>query len=419
MSFFAFIPGADKNQVKKVPISVDAKVVYSNGQTFIRDVAPKIEVPTKKEKTREKINVETSDIRYIDNQIREKFGEDRITELQSELDTLKWIESEGIDDIDKSNARIQIIDIRRKIQDIEFNADYALYIFRVSPILERYEELERTTKNSFVMVDKSRDEEKGKEINQLILEYLRIAKEYIDIENFRQKPQKISCDGCKGTTLEPSEGDSSILTCKTCGNITEILDDAPSFKDSERVNMASRYTYTCRGHFIEAMNRFEGKQNIEIKPEVIDILKKQLALHNLTKQTATKDHIYMFLSENKFSDYYADINLIFFMITGVNPPDITEYRNELLEMHDQIEEAYNEVKDNERLNSLNVNWKLFKELQLIDYPCRKDDFFCLKTPAKQGEHEQKWHDMIEYLKKKYPNAVTSKGKKRWRHIKTL
>ena len=119
------------------------------------------------------------------------------------------------------------------------------------------------------------------------------------------------------------------------------------------------------------------------------------------------------------SDYYADINLIYFMITGVNPPDITSYRGELLEMHDQLEEAYQEVKDDDRMNSLNVNWKLYKLLQLLDYLCKKDDFFCLKTPAKQGEHEQKWSDMIEYLQHKYPTAITSFGKKRWRHIRTV
>ena len=125
------------------------------------------------------------------------------------------------------------------------------------------------------------------------------------------------------------------------------------------------------------------------------------------------------MTEKKLSDYYADINLIYFKITTKNPPDITEYRTELLEMHDQLEEAYMEVKDEERLNSLNVNWKLYKLLQLLGYECKKDDFFCLKTPTKQGEHEQKWFDMIEYLKKKYPNAVTSYGAKRWRHVRTL
>lgn len=420
MSFFTFIP-ALQGKEKEIRPRQETVAPPTSNNSFLVKAAPKIDIPVKKqEKVQEKLNMETSDITFIDSQIKERLSSkiETISELQEELLRMEWIEANGIDELDKSNARLQTIDIRKKIQDIELGAELGLYMFRSSQLIESYKELEgQLKKNSFV-IRATRDEGKIKAINQIKLEYLRIAKEYIDIESFKQKPQKLVCNSCKSDDLSPSENDSSILTCK-CGNVIEILDDAPSFKDSERVNMASRYTYTCKGHFIEAMNRFEGKQNVEIKPEVISTLKKQIMLHKLTKDTATKDHIYMFLSENKFSDYYADINLIYFMITNVNPPDITEYRNELLEMHDQIEEAYNEVKDKERLNSLNVNWKLYKLLQIIDYPCKKDDFFCLKTPAKQGEHEQKWHDMIEYLKTKYPSALTSKGKKRWRHMKTL
>jgi len=116
------------------------------------------------------------------------------------------------------------------------------------------------------------------------------------------------------------------------------------------------------------------------------------------------------------SKQYADINLIHFLITGEKPPDITRYRNELFEYIDQVDEAYEKVKDPIKINSLNVNWKLYKLLQILDYPCRRDDFFCLKTPSKQKEHEETWYNMIEYLSKKYPGARTPNGKPRWRHI---
>lgn len=415
MSFFEHIPIVKKQQpvIKKVVIP-DVK-----RPSFITQPAPKIEVAQKRQEKASKI--ESSDMLSIDNQIKIKLKEnfDNIGLLEEELSQLVWIETNGVDEIERSKAKSLVLELRRKIQDLERGSDLALYLFRSSSLIESYKLLEKQLKKNSFIVQISRDDNKVKEMTKITLEYLRIAREYIDIESFKQKPQKLSCESCHGINLIPSEGDSSILTCKDCGIVLEILDDAPSFKDSERVNMASRYTYTCKGHFVEAMNRFEGKQNVEIKPDVIKTLNNYLNPHGLTKETATKDHIYMFLSENKFSDYYADINLIYFLITGVNPPDITSYRNELLEMHDEIEEAYSEVKDKERLNSLNVNWKLYKLLQLLDYPCKKDDFFCLKTPAKQGEHEEKWYDMIEYLKTKYPNSITSHGKKRWRHLKTL
>jgi len=399
------------------------------GKSFITEAAPqtkKLRVVKPKTTTITKdlldsIDVETCDIIYIDEQITTKLKSkiSTLPEMEKDLRDLLWIINNSPDAIDQIHAKTETSMLRRRIQDIEGGFELALYGVRTADLIIEYLDIiNQTRSNSFVRVVNTRDEAKIHRKNQIVLEYLRIAKEYVNLENFKQKPQKAVCGACHSNNLIESD-DDSILVCKECGNVVELLDDAPTFKDSERVNMSSRYTYTCRGHFIEAMNRFEGKQNTEIDPIVISTLKNEIKMHSLNEKTATKDHIYMFLSEKKLSESYSDVNLIFYLITGVNPPDITEYRNELLEMHDQLEEAYESVKESDRLNSLNVNWKLYKLLQLLDYPCKKDDFFCLKTPTKQGEHEQKWYDMIEYLKVKYPNAVTSYGKKRWRHTRTI
>lgn len=361
------------------------------------------------------------DIIFIDEQIKKSLSSktDTLPDLQKHLTCLLWIHDNSDDAVDVIQSTSEIVTMRKRIQDIETGFEYSLYILRTADLLEEYKTLLEATRSvGFIKTFASRDENKIYRRNKLMLDYLRIAREYINLENYKQKVAKPTCESCHSMNLTYiGEGDS-MMVCE-CGATLEQLDDAPTFKDSERVNMSSRYTYTCRGHFVEAMNRFEGKQNTEIDEGVVKMLKNEVFLHRLTSDTATKDHIYMFMTEKKLSDYYADINLIYFKITAKNPPDITEYRNELLDMHDQLEEAYLEVKDEERLNSLNVNWKLYKLLQLLGYECKKDDFFCLKTPTKQGEHEQKWFDMIEYLKKKYPNSLTSYGARRWRHVRTL
>lgn len=427
-TFSQYLPKGKRTSAKSSVL----KKKKSKGKSFITATAPVTKKPvTSSPKIRnsgggpkevlDSIDIETCDINYIDEQIIKKLQSkiSTLPEMQKDLQDLMWIINYSPDAIDQIHAKSETSILRRRIQDIEGGFDLGLYILRTSDILNEYRDIMAQTRhNNFVRVVNTRDEVKIHRRNQLILEYLRIAKDYVNLENFKPKPQKTVCENCHSSNLVPGE-DDSILTCKECGNIVELLDDAPTFKDSERVNMSSRYTYTCRGHFIEAMNRFEGKQNTDVAPEVIDKLKSEMALHGLDETTATKDHIYMFLSENKLSDQYSEINLLFYLITKVNPPDITEYRNELLDMHDELEEAYSKIKESDRLNSLNVNWKLYKLLQLLDYNCKKDDFFCLKTPTKQGEHEQKWHEMIEYLSAKYPSAVTSYGKKRWRHTRTI
>jgi hypothetical protein len=420
---------APKSHTAKKPISKK-----STDGSFIKVLAPrkittKSVSATKDRYTQETdtkkndINIEMDrcDIVYIDEQIIKNLR-CKITSLPrmyKHIGELSWILNNSPDALDRMMAKTELETYRKKVEDIEGGFELSLYLSRTLELVDAYKSLTDTTQTtSFIKTKVHIDNDKVHRRNSIIVEYIRIAKEYINLENYKQKVHKPVCPACHSSDLTPVDSEESFLMCK-CGNIVEQLDDAPTFKDSERVNMSSRYTYTCRGHFIEAMNRFEGKQNTDISITIIDILKKEVHFHNLTPDTATKDHIYMFLTEKKLSDYYADINLIYFLITNKNPPDITDCRNELLEMHDQLEDAYQEVKDDDRLNSLNVNWKLYKLLQLLDYPCKKDDFFCLKTPTKQGEHEQKWYDMIEYLKSKYPNAMTSHGKKRWRHIRTL
>jgi hypothetical protein len=441
-SFFQYLPTKPKPKRSDIAVKTNefVKIMAKTQNSFIQSIAPvtqrKVRVSSTdgKATTRKvsherdpdleltKIDVDIYDIIYIDLQIKKKLCAKlrSVDDLRKELMNLLWIHNNSPDPVDKINAEVETTTLRRYIQDIESGFEYSLYILRTADMIEEYKTiLSQTRTNSFVRIETTKqDEGKIYRKNQISVEYLRIAREYIDLENVHQKIHKSVCNACHGTEFSADNDDIAFLVCK-CGNQIEVLDNTPSFKDAERVNMSSRYTYTCRGHFIEAMNRFEGKQNTEIDSTVIEILRKELALHSLSTDKVTKDHLYMFLAEKKLSDYYADINLIYFLITAKDPPDITNYRGELLDMLEQLEEAYREVKDSDRLNSLNVNWKLFKLLQLLEYPCRKDDFFCLKTPAKQGEHEEKWYDMIEYLKIKYPNAKTSKGKPRWRHIRTL
>lgn len=389
----------------------------SNFSTKKTPVAPRKSVEDDK-----KINMDSSDILFINEQIKKKLSSKLSTfdELKQDLTALIWILNNSNNALDKIQANKERDILRRRMQDLEGGFEFGLYLLKTSDMIEEYKTLVSETSNSrsFMKEFVPKDSAKIFRKNQIISDYLRIAKQYIILENVFNFKKTLICNACYGINLKESD-DSSIFFCQECGNQVEVLDDAPTFKDAERVNMSSRYTYTCKGHFSEAMNRFEGKQNTEIGDDVIEILKKEMKLHGLDETNFTKDHLYLFLSENKLSDFYADINLIFFLITKINPPDITKYRSELLEMFEQLEEAYREVKSDDRLNSLNVNWKLYKLLQLLDYHCKKDDFFCLKTPTKQLEHEICWAEMIQYLMEKYPNIKTSGGKKRWRHIRTL
>jgi hypothetical protein len=119
------------------------------------------------------------------------------------------------------------------------------------------------------------------------------------------------------------------------------------------------------------------------------------------ENSVTKDQIYMFLSEQDLSGFYEDLNLIFHIITKELCPDITEYLDDLYEDFDRLEEVLKDLQDDERTNSLNVNYKLYKLLQRRGYPCRKDDFYILKTKTKEDEHDEKMKQAFEILEWKW------------------
>ena len=429
------------NKICKTPAPKKSRAKATSapkGKSFITESAPvdrrnhnKKETRPKEAKKDDEIvpisavapNGDDYDLFRIDKHIRQTLVKrmSSLSTMKKDLETLLWISEHGNDNLDRVQAKKETSILRRRICDIECGFELGLYFIQTTDLLRQYREIVNTQKNRSFVVDSSSKSLVSSSVKEnLIAEFLRIARDYVEIDGFLARIRKMTCPACGGSNFTCEEEDT-MYTCTNveCGSVLNLLSDAPTFKDTDRVNMAARYTYSCRTHFIDAMNHFEGIQNTEIKPEILTTLYREMENHSLTAKTVTKDHLYMFLSENQLSSHYEDLNLLYKLITGVPPPTISEYRTELLDMFQQVEDTYPEIKDPERVNSMNVNFKLYKLLQLIDYPCRKDDFYILKTPTKLGEHDEKWNELIDALMKKYPKAMTTKGKKRWRHTRTI
>ncbi len=344
-----------------------------------------------------KINASDYNIFHIDTKIREKLSLNisTISELQQDLKKTLWILNNGGNPTDRVLAKQQVNIIRKRIQDLESTFELLFYQFKTSDLLDEYRKLlSKSGAKSFITLNYNNDDPGIARRNQLVSQFLCIAQEYIELENVNQRPQKLVClaCGCIDFTLSPDE--DSIYICKECNTQVEILDDTPSFKDTDRVNLATKYTYTKKGHFIDAMKRFQGKQNADPKKidTVVKILLEEMSRHNLTNENVTKDHLYMFLAEKSdgrdLSKHYDDINLLFHIITSEPCPDISQYEDDLLDDFDIQEATYEEIIEEDRQNSLNVNYKLYKLLQRRGYPCKKDDFYFLKTKTKEGEHDE-------------------------------
>ena len=353
------------------------------------------------------IDMNSYNIFHIDSIIKDKLTADisKLPSLESDLMLLLGdLSDKNVKN--KLSKQQELTMLRKRIQDIQNTFALTLYIYRTADLLEKYSTLQKSENSrSFVYKDESHKSSYAQEIiekNNIVSQYISIAREYVEIENYKRVIDVIMCPICKTTGLTKSIEEETSFLCK-CGFEYEILDDTPSFKDTDRVNMSSRYTYTRRGHFIEAIKKYQGKHNIdpEALQSIVAVLHKEMSYHHLTPKTVTKDHLYMFLAEKKLCDNYEDINILYHIITGHPCPEFSHLEGALLELFEEQEKALVEVtvadKNDNRVNSINVYYKLYKLLQRLGYPCKKTDFYILKTKTNEDEHDEKMRKAWEQL----------------------
>lgn len=396
--------GNSKPRKKKTGFVVNPTSFISNVSKTKQDIERNGRGKERKKKT-ERIDPSTCDIVHIDATIRENFDiqrEEILPLLNKKLEDLYWILENGEED--KLRASEEIRKVRQKIQDIESTSDLGVYTIRTCDILEEYRLIKsRRTKKSFVATKEKEDYSAILKKMNLIIRYLSIAQDYIDLDSVTPTIRKMRCDICGGTEFEQTS-DGFICLGEGCGAVSVLVEENFGYKDTERVNMTTRFKYTKKGHLIDAMKKYQGKENITIPESVYETIYEQMKLHNDSKDKLTKDRLYMYMSENDLSDYYEHMNMIYHVITGKKPPNIEKYESQVLDYYDRMEEAYKEVKDPDRINNLNVNFILFKLLQLCGCKCKKEDFYSLRTPGKVDEHVYVFEDIRNILGwAPYPN----------------
>jgi len=311
------------------------------------------------------------------------------------------------------SARIMLETAKKKLEeklnDIVSCKSKNFYIMETAEIIEEYEKiLRKPLKVSFIGVV-SVDEETINLKKQLIKRFLNISKKY-DINNIHNSMLEKTtdkCDNCNNTDLFEVNG---FRVCVTCGHEIQIPAASSSYKDVERVNVGSKYTYDKRIHFRDCINQYQGKQNSTINDIVYEDLEKQFYQHGLLVKSndkhikfskITKKHILLFLKESGHSKHYEDAVLIHFNLTGIKPPDISHLEANIIADFDKLVETYEKcikgkqlisgtiIDIDERKNFINNQYVLYQLLKKYKYNCDITEFNILKTLERQ-----KFHDLI-------------------------
>lgn len=220
-----------------------------------------------------------------------------------------------------------------------------------------------------------------------LLYTLNICSNYVEIEI--NQDEFITCEGCNSTSVDSIEGE---YICSNCGYVYDTR--LPGIKDIE---MPSRMksSYSLKTNIIYAINRFEGV-DVTIPDEEFDMIQHTLLKRKINFKFLQKEHIYKVLKELKMTKYYDCINLILYRLNGTPIKKISHKTQEILNYHMELENVYQYI-DKNRINSLNIYFKLYKFCRLCKIDVTLDDFSCmLKTEQKFAEHEEIWERICKY-----------------------
>lgn len=340
------------------------------------------------------------DILSIDAKIKLTFEDElkNLPEYKHRLAELKRTVKNNFLVRAKNDLECNIKQLENRIDKIENGAEKNFYIAETAQYIEQYKKILKTPIKMSFMGKKTAN---SKDKMNIVRKYATVAQKYIDITiEEEEKKTKIVCETCpNGKNFDIV--DENIYICKDCGTQREVLLHSTSYKDIDRVNISTKYSYDRKVHFRDCINQYQGKQNSTIDQKVYDALEDQFERHHLLigdKDTEkeirfskiTKDHIAMFLKELSYTKHYENVNLIHYNFTGIKPDDISRLEDKLLNDFDVLTETYDTLFKNkiERTNFINTQYVLFQLLQRHKHPCKREDFVMLKTVDRQSFHDK-------------------------------
>ena len=319
--------------------------------------------------------------------------------------------------VDRMSTLNQIDKINADINTLTTNTDIDTYTKEVSDIIEAYRAIGTTTRVvSFKPKGPKVPPTKPKENSGttedawrhlLISNYLEIARRYITINVIHEIPFDNTCPNCKGDlTNVPIDDDHGVQRCP-CGLERCSLTRTNIYSDSTKPT-TSRNGYDDRDNFLKALRRYEGKQPNRLPENLIPILDRHYESFGLPKceeikqmpltergsrGNTSREMMFKALYATGNVAYYEDINLICHIYWGWSLPDISYLEDQIMDDYDKTQRIYESL-PKERKSNLNIQYRLFKHLQMRKHKCSIDDFKIVKTRDILEYHDSIWRQMI-------------------------
>lgn len=347
------------------------------------------------------------DITAIDREIHQNFDSEfkKLPQYITKLSNLKSIKN--INCRAQSNLHKVIIDLENHIKELEDKTSYNFYIIDTAELLAKYQKILKSPMKMNFMGKSIKDD---KEKLEVIEQYIRTASKYICIDvvqpDKNPKNDKVICDNC-GNCKNFDIIEDNIYICCDCSAQKSIIRQTSSYGDNERVNISSKYMYDRKIHFRDCINQYQGKQNSTIHQKVYDDLIDQFEKHHMLIDNPdkkvkfskiTKGVVQMFLKDLGYTNHYENVHLIHYVLTGVNPDNISYIEDQLIDDFDTLTDLYDKLyKDINRKNFINTQHILYQLLMRHKHVCDRENFGILKTLDRRAFHDEICKSLFEEL----------------------
>lgn len=190
----------------------------------------------------------------------------------------------------------------------------------------------------------------------------------------------------------------STLLCTKCGVQDSVLmnHSKPSYKDPPREY--TFFAYKRINHFNEWLSQFQAKESTHIPDQIIEDLELEIKKERRNKNTLERKQIRRFLKKLGYNKYYEHIPHIINKLNGVPPPIITPATEETLRsMFKMIQVPFVKHCPEKRKNFLSYSYVLHKFVQLLGMHELTSCFPLLKSRQKLYQQDTIWKKICKEL----------------------
>jgi hypothetical protein len=90
--------------------------------------------------------------------------------------------------------------------------------------------------------------------------------------------KSVKCPDCN---ISLEKKDCLLYYCINCGLQIKEFESITSFQNINRINNTKSYVYSAKGHFTDAIKKYQEKQNTNIPPKVITDIKQKIENYDI------------------------------------------------------------------------------------------------------------------------------------------